>query len=236
MVKITKTITKKTYPRRRRQFRKRRSKIMRPMRMQIYKFKRTFEEFATISAAETSWVSNDNGLYKQFVYQLTDVPGYTDFTNLFHMYKLTGASVKMYFSNTGSEITQDQQFSNSQLLMRIAPNNSGAAANPVTRPLNQQWFNETQSTKKRLCLNSMGKPLVTYTKLKQLSEVYHSAIDNDYTIKVPTWISTTEVSTPHYGLNCRLDRVDGEALTTGFTNAQKIRIMTTLYISCKQVG
>ena len=226
---------KRNIPRRRKWYKK--SKIMRPLQPKVYHFKRVFEEIVDLNQTDAGqgWIQNDNGVYKQFVYALNELPGYTDFTNLFQMYKLTGASVKMYFSNTNSEERDTQSFSNSQLLMRIAPNPSGTTASVLVNPLNQQWFNECQATKRRLCLNAMGKPLATYTKLKQLSEVYHNVGNSDYQVVSPKWISTGENATPHYGLNCRLDRVSGEPLTSGFNNSQKVRIMTTLYVACKQV-
>lgn len=208
------------------------------MRPVTFKFKRVFENIVDLHADQggsDGWVDNDGGLYKQFVYNLTELPGYTDFTNLFHSYRLTGCNMKMYFSNNVSGMNDAQSFANSQILMRIAPNLNGASANALTSPLNQQWFNETAATKRRLCLNTMGRPLTTYTRLKQLGEVYHNSANSDYTIQAPKWISTGEPSTPHYGLNCRLDRVDGSTFTAGSHNNQKVRIMHTIYFECRQV-
>ena len=212
--------------------------LTKALQPKTYYFKRTFEEIVNFTQADAGdgWVNNDNGIYKQFVYALNELPGYTDFTNLFSMYKITGAKVQMYFSNTGSEDRDGQAFSNNQLLMRIAPNPQGTSHSVMLNPLDQKWFNEVQSTKTRLCLNAVGKPVSTYTSLKQLTMLYHSGSDTDYAVTKPKWISTGEVSTPHYGMNCRFDRVSGEAFTAGFNNNQMVRVRTTLYVACKMVS
>ena len=227
---------------RRRRYGVARSKVGRPMKPVTYTFKRCFEELVDLKVDQggtDGWVEEGTGLYKQFVYNLSLLPDYTDFTNLFHSYKITGVSMKMYFSNTNSgtnNTSSAMNHANSQVLMRVAPNPDGASANILTNPLSIDWFNQTSSTKRRLCLNTIGKPITTYTKLKQLGEVYHNTGNTDYTIKTPKWLSTKEPSTPHYGMNCRLDRVDGGTFTAGYNNNQVVRIIHTVYIKCRQVG
>lgn len=209
------------------------SRIGRPMKPATFKFKRTFEQIVDLAAVPSAsgWIPSGNGIYKQFVYDLSLLPNATDFTNLFSEYKLTGVSVKMYFSNNISGSTGTNS-SNNQLIMRISPNPNGS-----TNTLTEQFFNESQSTKKKLCLNTLGKPLSIYQPLKQLNYSYNNSIgSNSYTAQRPRFITTQDQTVEHYGLNCRIDRVDGQALTTGLNNTQFVRIQHTVYLTTKQVS
>lgn len=214
--------------------RRKNTKLPRALKPVSFKFKRSFQEIVDLQAIPTAnWIPNVNGLYRQFVYKLEDLPGYGDFQNLFHSYKLTGVSVKFYFSNTSSSTMQSGDYlGNSQILMRIAPNPNGQV--PVT--LTENFFLETQSAKTRLCLNTTGRPLIVYSKLKQASNLYNAdAVLPDYAMITPKWIATNEPQCSHYGLNCRLDRADGQGFTTGYSNHQFVRIIHTLYIETRQV-
>lgn len=211
------------------------SKIGRPMKPATFRFKRTFEQVVDLAAipSASGWIPSGNGIYKQFVYDLSLLPNSSDFTNLFSEYKLTGVAVKMYFSNNISgSAPSGSGHSNSQLLMRISPNPNGSSDT-----LTEQFFNESQSTKKRLCLNTLGKPVSIYQPLKQLNYAYNNSIgSNSYTAQKPRFITTQDQTVEHYGLNCRIDRVDGQALTTGSTNTQYVRIQHTVYLTTKQVS
>lgn len=217
-------------------------KVARPMRPQTFRFKRSYQEIRDMSGSSADgWTSSGNGLYKQFIYQLNMLPGNTDFINLFARYKLTSVSIKMYFSQTVSDTFQEPvtsgtgggpKFASSQLIMRIAPNPNGAST-----ALPEQYFLETASTKTRLCLNTLGKPLSVYSPLFTLSETYKSSLPTGtaYSAQKPRYISTLEPDVPHYGLNCRLDRADGQPMSTSMYNYQKVRIIHTLYFQCQQV-
>ena len=93
---------------------------MRPM---IFKFKRDLEETLVLSAtaAPDGWTLDGNSrVYKNVGWALNSIGDPTDFTNLFKQYKLCGARMKFFFSNTSSD-QESNAYSNSQLLIRMAP-------------------------------------------------------------------------------------------------------------------
>lgn len=207
-------------------------RVARPLRAVSFRFKRQFQEIVYLQNPVTNWTPEAKGLYRQFVYALNELPGYTDFTALFASYRLTGVKVDMYFSNTGSTTMQEGNYvANSQILLRTAPWPNGQ-----TQALTEDQMLETSSTKTQLALKNNGRPCTSFTKLRQLSNTYQAALTPpDYVMVRPKWIATTEVATPHYGLNVRLDRVDGQDFTTGFENGQFMRIIHTVYLETRQV-
>ncbi len=208
----------------------RKLRIGKTMRPAIYRFKRSFQHtFALNTPVPEGWTADGNGFYRQFIFYLSQVTDHTDFTNLFTEYKITGAAIKMYFSSTNSGVS-GTVFDNTQILMRTIPWSSGR-----TQVVTDDLLLSSQTTKRKLCLNTNGRPVNVFMRLNQLGEVYHSVANSDYVMAKPRFISTDEVSTPHYGVNMRLDRVDGQAFTSGLTSDQYVRLETILYIQCKQV-
>ena len=114
--------------------------------------------------------------------------------------------------------------------MRCVPARSGESVTVDDDMLNQQ-----QTVMRRLCINTIGKPVKLYSKCKQLSEVYASLTNTDYALQTPKFISTAEPSANHYGLNMHLQRIDGLDFASGKSNSQYVRIERTYYITCKQV-
>lgn len=201
-----------------------------PLRPRIYRFKRTFVETIRIGTTDGGWVSDGaNGFYKKFKYQLTQLPAYQEFTELFTQYKITGALTRMYYSNTSSDAsgyTNNRSSSNMQILLRQLPNVTGD-----TTAVTETRLNESQSVKRRLCLNGNGRPVVTYQRLKQMAQVDGV---NDAIIR-PKMITVSQPAVDHLGMDMHMVRVDGLPFTTGIDNYQYCRIETTLYITMKQV-
>lgn len=228
-------------------FRRRRNKpkLGRPSRglkQSLYFFKRKTTEVVTLidDALTNGWlVSSDNGIYKSWTFNLDQLNSKTDFTNLFKMYKICAVKLELCFNNTGSVISanniagQNSVQPGCQLQVFTIPNRIGKARS-VLAPLTEQIVLDTQSHKKRLALNG-GRPLKFYFKLNQLGMVFHNSTNTDYTLSKAKFISTQETGTEHYGLEMYINRVDGNALSTGMANTQSVRINTTYYLACKGV-
>jgi len=210
--------------------------IAKPMKPSVHFFKRTIAETISLGATPPDgWVSDGaHGIYPSGFFSLDSLPVYQDFQNLFSQYKIAAVSQKLYFSVTSSGSTLDgaalPAFNNSQILMRCVPHRIGSS-----EVVNDEFLNQQQVVKRRLCINTMGKPVSVYTKLKTLSETYNSAVDSDYSAQWPKFISTGEASTPHYGINMHLQRIDGLQFASGHNNNQRVRIESTLYLVCKHV-
>ncbi len=206
------------------------------LKQSVYFFKRRTSEVVELNTTTPpeSWeVGNQNDLYRQMSYKLSDITSDADFTQLFLHYKLAAVSVRMFFSNTtsapvGTSVSTPAAFSNSQILVMYAPF-LGEVGTTDT-----EYMLETQSSKRRTALNG-GRSIKLYTPLKQLNMVYQSLTNTDYTVQRPRWISTTEPDTPHYGLAMCFQKADKTVFASTSTNYQSVRIETTYYIACKGV-
>lgn len=202
-----------------------------------YFFKRTISEKLVLTNADPpdGWTSNVYNLGKAFGWTLSAVSDYDDFKNLFKYYRLKGARVKMYCSNTGSGFGDGRtttESANGQIIASIDFNSDGDASNVAT----ESHYLNSQTVKRRLMLRNDGKPsLDIYMPLKQLSEVRNIAAGTATAMVAPKWINTDNAFLPHYGYNIMLQRVDGQGFSAGVGNNQVIKMYTTLYFECKKV-
>ena len=214
-----------------------RSRLGRPsrgLRQSTYMFKRRITQVADLGPdSNAGWIkSSENALFRQWVFKLSDLAGAadpTDFTNLFRRYKINAVKVELSFSNTQSA-PDGQNPGNYQLQVYTSANRSGRSEEDLV----EQNFLNTQASSKRLALNG-GRPLKYYMKVNQLAETYASTTNTDYCVQKPRYISTGETGCEHYGLNMLINRVDGQALSTGIAGYQKIRMTMTYYMSFKGV-
>lgn len=220
-----------------RTYRKKKQIIGRPPKRPLsaprpYLFKRTVSEVQTLSSSNTFWSAQVNNIGKSFAWSLSSVTGETDFQNLFKYYRLKGARVRMYFSNTSSPADPAaDQFANSQILVSIDRNMNGETANVA----DEAQYLSSQTVKRRIALGGDRKPIDLYMPLKQGALVYDTITTTNNTLTSPKWLDTSNDTTPHWGYNIMLQRVDGQPFTSGFSNRQSVRILTTLYFECKKV-
>lgn len=210
--------------------RKRIVRMPRPMRPRSYFFNRSFVETVVLNstAAPDGWTSVDQGLVRSQPFKLSDLPQYTEFVNMFAQYRLLAVSQEYFFSNTSSD-----NLNNQQIIMYTSPNAQGVAN---TANLNEAFFMQSQCSKKRLCLTTTGRPVKVYTKLRQLSRIFSGELGNQDFIKVkPKFVSTTEPEAQHYGIDVRLQRVDGQNFSTGSSSYPSVKIVTKVYLQTRQV-
>ncbi len=222
-------------PRVRRRVRKtRKASMPRIMQPKVHRFKRDIEETLILSAtaAPEGWTLDSNfRVYKNLAWALASVGESTDFQNLFRQYRIKGARMRFYFSNTGSTtMGGTAQMANSQIMVRMAPNQRGDG-----EVLNNAYWQSIQAKKYKLGING-GKPLDVYMPLKQKNEIFGSAsVSTQYSMMKPKYISTVASNVSHYGLNIALERVDGQGFTTGMSNNQSVKVITTLYFEMRGV-
>ncbi len=223
--------TKRRPRRKTRRVARRPLRVGRALRPATYFFKRTMTEVIPLQPTVDGWDSVGNGLSKTLIYSIAQVQDYTDFTNLFALYKLNAVNLQLTLSATNANANTPTASANpSQIIAYTSPNQVGAA-----ETLNEQYFLNTTSSKKRNLMNSQGRGVNFYMKLKQLGNTYSGLGGDDYTLQRPRLISTKEPTCPHYGLNMRLQRVDNLPFSTGFSGDIYMKITTTYYIQCKQV-
>lgn len=202
----------------------------------IINFKRTWEDVITLNSLTppTGWqstgVTGDNGIVANYNINLNSIPNVANFTNLFDSYRIKGIRLQGYFSYTSTG-----EATNGQTILYMCRDHLGQ--NPFTT-LTEDWFLERPRTKKRLIVNSVGKPSFDiFIPATQLGQVYASAVNTDYVQMKPRFISTTELDTPHYLCNLRLQKVNNAAWTTGTSNPYPtIKMYTTVYFQMKGIN
>jgi hypothetical protein len=221
---------------RRRRFPKR--KNFRPQRgltSAIMPFKRSNSVVIGLngSSPPEGWSVSGNNIYKNWGFSLAQLHDNTDFVNLFKYYRLKGVRLQMYFSNNVSTSEDGNNApSNNQMLMWLDTNKDGA---DVSASGLETTYLDSQTSKKKLCLRTDGKPIDIYMPLLQQNMTYGGVGNTDYTLQKPKFISTTEPATPHYGFKMMLQRVDGQSFTSGMSSSQYCKIVTTVYLQCRKV-
>jgi len=209
------------------------TRVPRGLTPSVYRFKRDIE--ATIALDPSSppegWTADGGSrIYNQFGYSLGALGDNSDFVNLFAQYRLKGARIRMYFSNTTSgAMGNSNSNANTQLLVRMAPNQSGQIDT-----LNDAFWAQAQAKKYKMAING-GRPLDIYMPLKQANLVT-SSTGSANTLMSPKFIDTAVGNVVHYGMNLSVERVDGQGLSAGSGNYQYCKLITTIYLECRRVA
>lgn len=219
-------------PRRPRQARTQ-SLVPRGLAPAVYRFKRDIEATLALNPGTPpeGW-SSDVGsrIYTQFGWSLGALGDNSDFVNLFAQYRLKGARVRMFFSNTVSGAQGNSNSNaNTQLLVRMAPNQTGQVD-----VLDNAYWQQAQAKKYRTAING-GRPLDIYMPLKQANLVT-SSTGSANTLMSPKFVDTSVANVQHYGMNISVERVDGQGLSSGSGNYQYIKLITTIYLECRRVA
>lgn len=206
------------------------------MAPRVLQFKRCFSQDTVLNATSPpgGWTSRqasgDEAICVNYVFSLSQIPDIANFTNLFDSYRIKGVRLQGYYShNIASSSTQ------SQTMLFYCRDHLGQTA---ASDLSEEWFNQRPRSRKRVLLNTTGKPAVDiYMPLTQLANTYQSVTNNDYVMRRPKFISTNEVNTPHYGFNLRLARVDGNNWTAGTSNQYPtLKLFTTVYFEMRGIN
>lgn len=208
------------------------AKVLRP---KIYSFKRDFETvlhldnntppegWSSTSAAEGSII------YKNLGWSLSTLGNHTEFQTLFKQYRIIGARLRFYATTTESGINgATGNYTNSQVILRAAPNFSG-----VDTVLNTAFWQQVQAKKYYTLVNG-GKPLDMYMPLYQENEIT-SSTGTANTFTKPKFVPTAADNVVHYGQSIGLQRADGQQFTSGAGNKQSVRIIATVYFQTRAV-
>lgn len=199
-------------------------------RPKVYPFSRSREQLLALEdpdAGATGWISTfDDAVVKTFTFSLSELPNSSEFINLFKQYKLNAAALKFYPSYS-QVVSTDAAVVSNNMLITVWANTNGT---PLTAAFTKAELNEIQ--RKRQWMFPLNKPTTIMMKLKQLGQIYQSTINTDYTVNTPKYLSTTESTTPHYGLNVHICKVDGSTFSS---NSARLKIFEKIYLTCKQV-
>eukprot|EP01052_Picozoa_sp_SAG31_P043070 SAG31_NODE_7058_length_1800_cov_122.113463_2_plen_238_part_00 len=185
------------------------------------------------AAATAPWVSlaasNDEALVLNYVIDAAQIPNIAHFVNLFDSYRIKGVRIQGYLSFTTAQTTTQ-----SQSILYSCSDNMGQTP---SANLTEDYFLSRPRSKKRLLANNMGKPSFDqYIPLSNLANVYGGTINTDYALVKPRFISTNELTTPYYGMNLRLQRVDNQNWTHGAqTQYPTLKMYTTIYFQMRGI-
>ena len=207
---------------------RRKSSIPRELTPPIFRFKRDIEQTLTLdnNSAPEGWTLANGGrqIYNTLGWSLGSTGLHSEFQALFRQYRIKGARVKMYFSNTNSgDQGGASAYSNSQMLIRMAPNSSGSPD-----ALTADYWMQATAKKYKTALNG-GRPIDVYMPLHQETLVQASTGVASPTVGKPKFVMTSVANIVHYGINMSIERVDGDVFSGGHSNTQKCRTITTLY-------
>ena len=237
----TMTAPRKSHRRKptRRPRRRRTGTVQRPVglatrmpRARAYHFNRSRDELLALenpdATGASDWIQTvDDCLLKTYVFSLDSLPNVTEFTSLFQQYKLNMAILKM-FPSYSQIVSTDAPVVSNNIIVTIWPNTTGTS---VTAAFTRADLDQIQA--KRQWMLPTNKVTTIKMPLNQLDGRYGGGVNvTDYMVMKPQYVSTTEASTPHYGFNIHITKVDKSAFTS---NSPRFLMKEKIYLSAKQV-
>ena len=182
----------------------RRSRISRAIVPKVYRFQRTFSQIVNAGDLPAGWfitTETPSALVSTIAVNLADLPNYSEFANLFQLYRLTKIE-SVFVPGWNPNLPDPSNGVGANILVRWKSNRTGQAMG--TSDTNEAW-NQCQMVKRGSFSGTAAKPLSVKQKLNQLAETYASTVNTDYGVVTPRWLSTTEVNAGHYGYDIRFD-------------------------------
>ena len=176
----------------------------------------------------TGGTANGVIAYGSFSYTgfLEDLPGYTDFTNLFDMYKITGIKVRFIpYSSSGATAGTQLSSGSAPVIHTVLDFDDNAV--PLATETGLQTMR--QSSYYRVSRNKMSR----YFSPKQTGYVQDSIALADATTSLkPRWVSTEAARVYHMGLKGIVECIsNGDPLTRYWFYKPEV----TMYLAFKDV-
>lgn len=233
--------------------RRRVSAIPKRMRQPVYNFIRKYQyildpaQITGTTANPYGWlqgvgstsfgIESGQGIQQTFAMSLSSLVNYSEFTRLFRYHKIN--AIKMEFipcGNTtligGGTNTTDPtdsangpQSANNGLILRSKRNQSGYT---ITNTSSVADWLQTTGVKKQVIPTT--RTTTVYMKTTQTSEL----MGGYPVVTRPQWTPTVNYNAPFYGLDLRIDSIDGTALeNVDFSKWPKFTVHVTAYLSFK---
>ena len=242
-----KRTNKRSYKPRRKTY-KRNPAIARGLRQSVIPFKRTVTQIIDtdqLSNLPSNWAmsaGDTTGYYALLatqIFQLSQLPEVSNLALVYKFYKINCVVVKLYpcYSSTvpnGATTTSNSaSYQGQNIFCTYTKNLTGVG---LSSTIDNNWWLTQQARKQRIITGT--RPLTFKVFPKLLNEVYSSLTNTDYTLMRPKYISTTELSTPHFGLDMAFNFTDfsdpiRENFSADYTTPIKFRMDMTYYIQLK---
>jgi hypothetical protein len=210
---------------------KRFRKMKQTFKRSVYHYKRSvvvicpLNEGALVShldaiTGKVSWNHANFGTTDQAIdnFNLTNVPGYTDFTNLYDEYKITGVKTTFSFSNNSSDMTN----LNATGIPEIYTACDWDDGVPVTAISDLTQY---QSFKHR----RLDKDVSVFTRPRAQCMLYEGLASTAYGTYYG-WVDCNDDMTPHYGLKYI---IQSAASSNSERTIGTLTIVHTFYIKCR---
>lgn len=173
------------------------------------------------------------------VFTLNQLPEYANLQNLYKFYKINCVVIKLYpcYNNTvpngATSISNSASYQGQNIMVTYVQNQTGTGIS--TSIDNNYWMTQT-GRKQRMLTGNRPITIKVYPKIQ--NEIYSSLTNTDYSLMKPRFISTTEDSTPHYGLDMAFNFTDyndriRENFSSTYTTPVKFRMDMTYYLQLK---
>lgn len=191
------------------------------LRRQVHIFKRTAYLGTATASISAAGVATPIANAHQF--SLSQLPGVSEFSNLFDQYKITGARIQ-YTPAASEGIIQPGV--NASAALGYSRVHSVIDYDDASAPSSEDQLLEYGSHKSTAPFATHSR----YIKPKVLHEIYRSAVATSYAPRASTYLDMTNTDIPHYGI-----KVWVSAPNTFFGTANTIayKMYLTLYFTCK---
>lgn len=179
-------------------------------------------------------IQSGQGIQQTFAMSLSSLVNYTEFTRLFRFHKIT--AYKMEFipscnttlAGSGSNVQNTDAANgphsvNNSLILRTARNQSGYTL--VNTSGVADWLQRTGVKKMIIPTNRKTTVFMKTNLTGNLTGDYPSVVR-------PRWIPTSNFNTPFYGLDIRMDSVNGDDLAA-YNGFPQFTVHVTAYLKFK---
>lgn len=172
------------------------------------------QNFAMSDGAVTGY----HALLGTQIFQASQLPEIAELANVFQFYKINAVRVTLtpcFVSNVpngATTISNSATYQGQNIHCTYTKNLTGVG---LSSTIDQDYFNTRMARKMKIITGNRPITFMVYPKI--LNEVYASLTNSDYTLMKPKFIATTELSTPHYGLDMAFQFVGNDPIRTNFS-------------------
>lgn len=167
-------------------------------------------DFATITPATDQ--------YGSITFALSDLPTYTEFTNLYDSYKINKVQVTFYPRLDSADYSSQQQM---PMLHTLIDHNDANPISVLSGMMESEFVKTTRGTQIH----------TRYFSPKVQTRVYESLGNDGFTTsRINPWINTDDPNVPHYCLKWYCQKID-----TGGDAQIKIDMRIKYYFQCREL-
>jgi len=190
----------------------------------VYNFKRTFSINVPVVNPLSGSITGSNGTVNSAIgLVLSDLPSYTDFTNLYDEYRILAIKTRWTPNYTAYSSGASNQALYPPTLCTVLDRNDASPS--FSRPMMMQYqtFRERQSSR----VNKI------YCKTYCQTEIYKTGVTSAWgAARGKQWVNTTNVDVPYYAYKWALY---WPVAGTGSETVGNLTMDTTVYLQCRNV-